>query len=592
MPMLRTRRACAALLALAGCRAAAPAAASAGGGGEILWDRYGVPHVHAPTLPALGYGFGWAQAHNHGDLLLRLYGQARGRAAEYWGGADNLAEDRWIRTVAGPRAGRAAYDAMRPEYRAYVDAFAAGITAYARAHPDRIADSVEAVLPVTGPDVQAHMARVLASYFLSSRQAASGAASRWAERGSNAWAIAPRRSASGKAMLLQNPHLPWSDAFTWMEAQLVGGGADVYGAALVGSPVINIGFNDRLGWTHTVNTVDNQDLYELTLADGGYRFDGAVRRFDVATETLRVRRPDGTFAAETLAVRRSVHGPVLREHQGKALAVRIAGVDRLNTVEQWWRMGRARTLAEFEAALALLQITGQNTTYADADGHVLYFYGNVPARPRGDLAAWAGVVRGDSSSTLWTDMLPYAQVPRVLDPPSGFVQNANDPPWFSTFPAALDPARFPAHVAPRGLAYRPQRSLRMLLGDSSITFEELLAYKHSTRLELADHVLDDLLAAARAAGDPCGGDGGSARCAGVRALAAWDRTADPGSRGGVLFVDWFSDYARRTAARGTFSTRWSADDPLGTPRGLVDPAAALAALDAAVEANLERRERF
>jgi acyl-homoserine-lactone acylase len=192
------------------------------------------------------------------------------------------------------------------------------------------------------------------------------------------------------------------------------------------------------------------------------------------------------------------------------------------------------------------------------------------------------VVRGDSSSTLWTDMLPYAQVPRVLDPPSGFVQNANDPPWFSTVPAALDPARFPAHVAPRGLAYRPQRSLRMLLGDSSITVEELLAYKHSTRLELADHVLDDLLAAARAAGDPCGGDGGSARCAGVRALAAWDRTADPGSRGGVLFVDWFSDYTRRTAARGTFSTRWSADDPLGTPRGLVDPAAALEALDAAV----------
>jgi acyl-homoserine-lactone acylase len=331
-----------------------------------------------------------------------------------------------------------------------------------------------------------------------------------------------------------------------------------------------------------VNTVDNQDLYELTLADGGYRFDGAVRRFDVAAETLRVRRPDGTFAAETLTVRRSVHGPVLREHQGKALAVRIAGIDRLNTVEQWWRMGRARTLAEFEAALALLQITGQNTTYADADGHVLYFYGNVPARPRGDLAAWAGVVRGDSSATLWTGMLPYAQVPRVLDPPSGFVQNANDPPWFSTFPAALDPARFPAHVAPRGLAYRPQRSLRMLLADSSITFDELLAYKHSTRLELADHALDDLLAAARAGGDPCAADAAGARCAGVRALAAWDRASDPGSRGGVLFVDWWQDYARRTAAGGPFAARWSADDPLATPRGLADPAAALEALDAAV----------
>ena len=494
----RTRLARTALLALvgAGCRAGAPAAAPSPGSGEILWDRYGVPHVYAASLPALGRGFGWAQARNHGDLLLRLYGQARGRAAEYWGGSDNLAEDRWIRTVAGPRAGRASYEAMRPEYRAYVDAFAAGINDYARAHPERIADSVERVLPVTGADVQAHMARVLASYFLSSRQSAAGTGTRWSERGSNAWAIAPSRSASGKALLLQNPHLPWSDAFTWMEAQLTGGGADVYGAALVGSPVINIGFNDRLGWTHTVNTTDKEDYYELTLADGGDRFDGAVRRFDVDTQVVRARRADGSVAAETLVVRRSVHGPVVREAIGKALAVRIAGIDRLNTVEQWWRMGRARTLAEFEAALAMLQITGQNTTYADADGHILFFYGNVPARPRGDLAAWAGVVRGDSSTTRWTDMLPYAQVPRVLDPPTGFVQNANDPPWFATYPATLDPARFPAHVAPRGLPFRPQRSLRMLLSDSSISFDELLAYKHSTRLELADHVLDDLLAAA------------------------------------------------------------------------------------------------
>jgi acyl-homoserine-lactone acylase len=587
---LPTRRSRAAILALvfAGCRATPSPSVVATGGGEILWDRYGVPHVHAPTLPALGYGFGWAQANNHGDLLLQLYGQARGRAAEYWGGEANLAEDRWVRTIGGERLGRTSYAALAPEYRAYVDAFAAGINAYARRHPERIADSVEVVLPVSGADVQAHMARVLYSFFLSSRQGTATGVTRWTERGSNAWAIAPSRSASGRAMLLQNPHLPWSDAFTWMEAQLVGAGADVYGAALVGNPVINIGFNDRLGWTHTVNTTDKEDVYELSLADGGYRLDGAVRRFEVDTHLLRVKRADGTMGTDSLVVRRSVHGPVVGEKNGRALALRIAGLDRLNAVEQWWRMGRARNLAEFERALAMLQITGQNTTYADADGHILYFYGNVPARPRGDVAAWAGVVRGDSSSTLWSDMLPYAQVPRVVDPPTGFLQNANDPPWFSTYPAALDPARFSAHVAPRGLAFRPQRSLRMLLADSSITYEELIAYKHSTRLELADHVLDDLLSAARAGGvDPCA-DPAAPRCAAVRTLTAWDRTGDASSRGGVLFVDWWSDYARRTAARGVFATRWSERDPMATPRGLVDPAAALEALDAAAARVTQR----
>jgi acyl-homoserine-lactone acylase len=74
----------------------------------------------------------------------------------------------------------------------------------------------------------------------------------------------------------------------------------------------------------------------------------------------------------------------------------------------------------------------------------------------------------------------------------------------------------------------------------------------------------------------------------VRTLTAWDRTGDATSRGGVLFVDWWSDYARRTAARGVFATRWSERDPMATPRGLVDPAAALEALDAAAARVTQR----
>jgi acyl-homoserine-lactone acylase len=559
-----------------------PSAPAYARGTEILWDSFGVPHVNAKSMLGIGYGFGWAQAHNHGDLLLRLYGQARGRSAEYWGGNANLAEDRWVRTVGGVKLGESGYAALKPQYRAYLDAFAAGINDYARTHRDRIADSVEVVLPVTGADVMSHSARVLYSFFLSSRQRATDAGTRWTERGSNAWAIAPSRSASGKAMLVQNPHLPWADAFTWIEAQLSGDGADVYGAGLVGSPVINIGFNDRLGWTHTVNTTDTEDYYELTLADGGYTLDGTARRFETDTAVIRIKRADGTLGTETLVVRRSVHGPVLSEKNGKALAVRIAGLDRMNGVEQWWLMGRARNLADFERALSMLQITGQNTTYADADGHILYFYGNVPARASGDVASWAGVVRGDSSSLVWNGVLPYQATPKVLDPPTGFVQNANDPPWVSTYPVALDPSKYPAHVAPRVLPLRPQRSLRMLLGDSSITFDELLAYKHSTRLELADRVLDALLGAARVqATGECNNGTASGRCEAVRVLSTWDRSTDATSRGAVLFIEWWDTYARAMAARSPYAVRWTANDPLGTPRGISDTLVALTALDSA-----------
>jgi acyl-homoserine-lactone acylase len=146
--------------------------------------------------------------------------------------------------------------------------------------------------------------------------------------GSNGWAIAPSRSASGNAMLLANPHLLWSDLFLWYEAQLTAPGIDAYGASLVGVPVLNIAFNDYQGWTHTVNTHDGWDAYELTLANGGYQFDGKVRAFETEERILKVRQADGTLRQEPLIVRRSVHGPIIAEKDGKVIALRVVGLDQ------------------------------------------------------------------------------------------------------------------------------------------------------------------------------------------------------------------------------------------------------------------------
>src|SRR5205823_5805026 len=101
---------------------------------EILWDTWGVPHIYGNDTQELFYAFGWAQMQSHGDLLLQLYGEARGRAAEYWG-EQYLPSDRWIRTLGVPARARAWYAAQTPAFRSYLDAFAAGINAYAREHP-------------------------------------------------------------------------------------------------------------------------------------------------------------------------------------------------------------------------------------------------------------------------------------------------------------------------------------------------------------------------------------------------------------------------------------------------------------------------
>jgi acyl-homoserine-lactone acylase len=544
---------------------------------ELLWDSYGVPHIFAEDAAALFYAFGWAQMRSHGDLVLQLYGQARGRAAEYWG--ERFVEsDEWVITNDVPNRADLWLRAQSPHMRAYLDSFIAGMNAFAEQNPDLLGEAWKAALPLQPADVLAHQQRVLHFTFVAHPAMISGVRRQWmAAGGSNAWAIAPSRASGGSAMLLANPHLPWGDLFTWYEAHLAAPGIDAYGATLVGLPILAIAFNEHLGWTHTVNTIDGADIYELTLSGDGYLFDGVVRTFETRQHTMRVRQADGSHAERPLTIRSSVHGPVIAARGDRALALRVAGLGAANLPDQYWDMARSENLAQFEAALGRLQLPMFSVIYADRDGNIMHvFNGAVPVRPRGDWAYWQGIVPGDSSATLWTQTHQYFSLPRVLNPPSGWLQNANDAPWTTTIPFALEPAFYPPYMAPAPrMAFRPQRSARMIMEDPRITFDEMMTYKHSTRMEAADHLVQDVVAAARAIGDA------DARAA-ADVLERWDRSAEADSRGGVLFQAFMRGMqGHRWPAGSMFEVPWTARAPLTTPDGLADPTATVAILSRA-----------
>ncbi len=501
---------------------------------EILWDDWGVPHIYAHDDAGLFEAFGYAQARSHGELILRLYAQARGRAAEVYG-PEYLPSDRYVRTMGIPERASEWYRRQSDAFRVDLDAFASGVNRYGREHADVVSPEAKAVLPINGTDLLAHAQRVIHFAFVYSQEEMEGSAEALQkQRGSNMWAIGPSRSASGHAMLLANPHLPWSDLYLFYEAELNGPGAHVYGATLVGFPVLAIAFNNELGWSHTVNTYDGADTYRISKSGGGYLLDGKVAAFEVKDETIRVREADGSSRDEKLVVRSTVQGPVVHETDDDALAVRVAGLDEPGMLEQWWDMGRATSFDQFETAVRRLQIPMFNIIYADRAGHIYYLYGGrVPERARGDFAWWSGVVPGDTSALVWKSTLDYDRLPHLLDPPNGWLQNANDPPWTVTVPSTLSPADFPEYLAPRGMSFRPQRSAHMVSSDDSVTFEELLGYKHDTRMELADRILDDLIPLAETHGTPA-----ARRAADV--LSRWDRRADASSQGAVLFVEWAS----------------------------------------------------
>lgn len=556
-------------------------------GTEVLWDSYGIPHVFAANTEDLFYGYGWAQAHSHGNLLLRLYGESRARGAEYFG-EEALELDRWLAVNQAPAIAARWYGQQAPEFRRYLDAFAKGVNDYAARHPDALSAEVKAVLPITGLDPLQHALRLFQfSYVASAARVKSAAARpdppRTEEGGSNAWAIAPARTRAGHALLLGNPHLPWSGWYTYYEAHLHAPGINLYGATQVGLPVMRFVFSDYLGFNQTVNGMDGMDLYALTVKDGKYEIDGGWKSFETASHTLKIRQPDGGFKEEVVPIRKSIHGPVVYEGDGRTIAMTVSGLDRPFALEQYWQMQTARSFAEYEKALRRMQVPTFNIVYADRDGNIHYlFNGLMPKRRHGDLAYWSGVVPGDTSETLWQGYHGFDELPQVLNPKTGYVQNTNDPPWNAAWPQSLDPEKYPAYAAPRNASFRAHRSLRMLGEMSKTTLEEFIANKHSTRSELADRLLDDLLAAVKA-------HGRSARAKQAAAvLAAWDRETNADSRGALLFLYWAQKLMGPAMADSSrFAVPYSMADPLTTPRGLKDPAEAVRFLEEAA-AQMEK----
>lgn len=558
-------------------------------GGEILWDSYGVPHIYGEDEASVFYGFGWAQTHSHSDILLRLYGEARARGAEYWG--EEYAETaRWLAMNGVPERAEVWYAAQSDQFRQNLDAFARGINDYAEAFPDAINPELAVVLPVSGVDVVAHAHRLMNYVYVASPARVIGAQApriTGAEGdGSNTWAIAPSRSQSGNTMLLANPHLSWGAGFfTYYEAHKVGPDFEIYGATQVGLPVIRFAFNQERGISNTVNGIVGSTSYLLTLDGDGYVFDGQTREFETRETSILIRQADGSLLEEAITVRHSVHGPVFERPDGAHVALRVAGLDRPGVLEQYFDMMRARSFAEFQRVMERLQIPTFNIVYADRDGNIEYiFNGIVPRRAGGDLDFWNGLVPGDSSDYLWDEVHPYADLPRATNPDGGFVQNANDPPWVASWPVPYAPEDFPPYMAQvTPLSARAQNSVRMIAEREQVSFEEFTELKLSTYALLTERVLDQLLEAARQS-SPEG-----TLLEAVELLEGWDRHFNADSRGALLFEEWARQFAPSNFTnQENYAVPFSMDDPLNTPRGLRDPAGAVEMLRRAAALTIER----
>ena len=535
---------------------------------KIDWDEWGVPHITAHSEKDLFFAQGWAEMQAHANLVLQLYGTARGKAASYWG-PQFESSDMLIHNLDFPHIALSYRKTQNPELKQIIRSFTDGMNAYAKAHPDAIEKDKRVVLPITPDDVNLQSLFVFVTRFTSGKELNQVAG--WQDVGSNAMAIAAKRSASGNAMLVQNPHLPWNGEYTFFETELTLNGNAVYGAQILGFPGIAIGFNKNLGWTHTNNTLDNADSFELTLKANGYLLDGKKRAFKTRTDTIWIRQQNGSLLPKPVKFYSSIHGQVLKMGIKKALAVKLAGMDSPDALLEWWKMANSNNFNQFEAALKMQQIPFWNVIYADKQGDIFYlFNGLVPRRTYGRFEDWNHLIEGDSSKNIWKAYLSYEELPKLKNPKSGWLQNTNDPPWTATLPRELDKNNYPAYIAPDEMPLRSQRAADMLIADSSITFEHLVDYKQSTHVLLADRVLDDLLSGIGSTSLPILQEA-------KQVLGKWDRNADNNSRGMLLFYAWATAFGPNNDYN--YAVRWNRDKPNTTPSGLRDKKHALELLE-------------
>lgn len=540
---------------------------------EILWDTWGVPHIYATNEQDLYYGMGWAQMHSHGDLLMKLYIEARGEGPKYFG-ESALALTKNLYTFDIPARGKKALALLTEEETMVMEAFVAGINAYAAAHPNHIVENLRGALPITPADVNAHSLRNLFIEFIGNREMGKAQGE---QIGSNTWAVSPKRSTSGNALLLANPHLRYDDLWLFYEAHTITDDTNLYGSTLVGSPTISIAFNEHLGWSHTVNTLDAADLYRLKLDGDGYLLDGKKENFKLNLYNIPVLQTDGNIRTEKLIVKNSEHGPIVKMGEKEAIALRIARLDNPgNMLDQWKKMGEATSLEEFQTALAQNDLPMFNVMYADKAGNIFYhFAGYTPVRPEGDWDFWSGIVPGDDSKYIWDSYHSYEDLPKLLNPKSGWLQNANDPPYTCTVPTELDPKDYPAYMAPVEMGFRPQRAANIMLADDKISFEEFEQYKHDTKMEIATRLLDDLLALEF-------DEASDLQKEAFALLKTWDGRSEPDAEAALLFANWHLKMSGGNPNSDHFFAKaWSFEDPANTPDGLKDGAAALQALEVA-----------
>ena len=524
----------------------------------ITRDDWGIAHVRGKTDADAVFGLIYAQAEDDFNRVETNYINAMGRLAEAEGEKE-IWRDLRMKLFIDPDTLKALY-AKSPEWlKTLMVAWADGLNFYLYKHPSvrpRVITRFEPWMALSftegsiGGDIERVSLGQLEAFYGAgpgrTPTAPTPGSGPREPSGSNGFAIAPSNTATHHAMLLINPHTSF---FFRSEAQMVSDqGLDVYGASTWGQFFMYQGFNDRLGWMHTSSGVDAVDEYAETVTPHGgdrftYRYGGEDRAVTVDTIRVPYKTPDGA-AMKKFVVYRTHHGPIVRQANGKWIAIRLMSKP-IEALSQSYLRTKARNLAEYRKAMEFQANSSNNTLYADADGNIAYFHPQYIPR-RNDRFDWRKPVDGSDTATEYHGLHTVEDSPHLLNPPNGWIQNTNNWPYSAAGENSPKRADFPKYMDVAGESPRGLHAIRVLKDRKDFTLQGLIDAAFDSYLTAFADLIPPLI---KAYDDTPAGDTLKAKVADqIAVLRAWDYRWGVSSVPTSLAVYWGQDLMRRARA--------------------------------------------
>jgi acyl-homoserine lactone acylase PvdQ len=476
---------------------------------EIIRDDFGVPHIYGKTDADAVFGMLYAQAEDDFNRVERNYIWAIGRLAEVEG-EKSLYSDLRARLYMTQEEAQKHFDESPEWLQKLCIAFADGLNYYLATHPEvkpKLITHFEPWMPMyfsegsIGGDIERVSTRKIKSFYdtENKKMAITDGLIRLKDnepRGSNGFAISGKKTKSGKAMLLINPHTSF---FFRGESHVVSEeGLNAYGATTWGQFFIYQGFNEKTGWMHTSTGTDIIDEFEETIVKKGnqtfYKYGDENKPLDSIPVTLKFKTDTG-IKEKSFMTYRTHHGPITHANGDKWVTTALMW-SPVKALTQSFTRTKKSNHKEFYEMMDIRTNSSNNTVYADADGTIAYYHGNFIPK-RNEKFDYTKPVDGSNPETDWQGLHPLKDNILVLNPPNGWIQNCNSTPFTSAAEYSPKKEDYPAYMHSFPENFRGIHAIPLLTDAKDLTLDSLIDLAYDTYLPGADILITGLLEAAK-----------------------------------------------------------------------------------------------